>query len=467
MVQPWDYIHMPGSSGLTVESFLSRTEHGTASVASGPNALLAQPWFTGDIDMAIASLGVRVTATGTGNVDLAIYEAISERDVYPGNRVWQSPLAIPYSATGAILRTVAQSFTAGKLYWLVTNADGGSGSHVVAFAGQALTFPAGVLGWLTTDQRGANMLRVARNYADGMPAVFPAGAVPVAGPLSAQQSAPAIIVVPTQPPPPPPVVGGLATGGTVNEIVDGGYTWRVHTFTADDDFVVTQPIAYAQYLLIGGGGGGGASQSVSSWASGGGGGGGRRRERLGGLAVAAGTFPVVVGVGGAGGLPNTATGTAGNPSTWNGFSASGGSPGGSYPSHAGGASIFNGGSGAGSPAYGAGGGGGGGAVGANGTSAAGGAGGAGYSSSITGASVAYGGGGGGGIYSGVLNGAGGTGGGGAGGVGGVANANGSDGTNGLGGGGGGASTTSGSKAGATSTGGRGGDGVVIIRYPIA
>lgn len=263
-----------------------------------------------------------------------------------------------------------------------------------------------------------------------------------------------------------PQIGGLATGGTVTDVVDEGFTWRTHVLSASDDFVVTQTIPTPQWMLLGGGGGGGASQSTTSWGSGGGGGGGRINRNIGYIPVGVGTYPVVVGLGGAGGLPNTSTGTAGQASTWNGNSAAGGSPGGAYPSHTGGASIFAGGVGAAGPAFGGGGGGGCGGLGAGGTGAAGGAGGAGVLSSIVaGTPVAYGGGGGGGIYTAFPPGAG-TDGGGAGGAAG-ANVNGVAGTNGRGGGGGGASTSSGSKAGATSVGGRGGDGLVVIRYPIA
>jgi hypothetical protein len=262
-----------------------------------------------------------------------------------------------------------------------------------------------------------------------------------------------------------PQIGGFATGGTVTEVVDEGFTWRTHVLSTSDNFVVTQAIPTPQWMLLGGGGGGGASQGTSSWGSGGGGGGGRINRSAGYDPVGVGTYPVVVGLGGAGGLPNTSTGTAGQASTWNGNSALGGSPGFSYPG-TGGASTFAGGTSGGGAAFGGGGGGGAGAVGANGTGLTGGAGGAGVSSSIVaGTPVTYGGGGGGGIYTAFPPGAG-TDGGGAGGAAG-ANVNGVAGINGRGGGGGGASTSSGSKAGATSVGGRGGDGLVVIRYPIA
>lgn len=201
MVQPWDYFQAPGSlPALAVESYLSRTENGTGNPSSSPNQMYAQPWFTGDVALNVASFGLRVTGVGTAKVDLAVYEAQSERDIYPGNRIWQSTLAneIVYGSTGAVLRSVSlpMSFAAGKLYWFVTNTDGGSGSHICAFAGQALNYPAGVLGWIPASAVGATMLRVARTYALGMPATFPAGAAPVGGAGFVVATAPAIIVVP-------------------------------------------------------------------------------------------------------------------------------------------------------------------------------------------------------------------------------------------------------------------------------
>ena len=259
-------------------------------------------------------------------------------------------------------------------------------------------------------------------------------------------------------------IGGLATGGTVTDVVDGGFTWRTHVLTASTNFVVTQAIKSSEWLLVGGGGGGGSSQGTGNWGSGAGGGGGRIRVGSGG-GVDVGTYPVVVGTGGAGGLPNTSAGTAGLASTlWDGASAIGGQPGGLY-SEPGGFGSFPGGASGGSPSFGGGGGGGAGAAGVNGVGAVGGgAGGAGTASSIaTGAAVNYGGGG--GVYTAFTPGAG-TDGGGAGGAAG-ANVNGVAGTDGLGGGGGGASTSSGTKVGATSVGGKGGDGLVVIRYPIA
>lgn len=199
MVQPWDYFHAPGAGpgvGLTVENYLSRTEDGTGNPSSGANTMYAQPWFTGDLPLNVASFGLRVTTTGLANVDLAVYEATSERDVYPSNRIWQSATPINYGVLGSVLRAVAQSFAAGKLYWFVTNTDGGTGAHSCAYTSFALNYPAGVLGWLTSGSVGATTLTVARSYASGMPATFPAGAAPIGGAGFVNRVAPAIIVVP-------------------------------------------------------------------------------------------------------------------------------------------------------------------------------------------------------------------------------------------------------------------------------
>jgi hypothetical protein len=225
-------------------------------------------------------------------------------------------------------------------------------------------------------------------------------------------------------------------------------------------------------LLVAGGGGGGAYHS-----GGGGGGGGVVYNTS--ISIDIGTFPVVVGTGGTGGIGQSGVGetthsTKGNDSTFKTYTANGG---GKARDHAGGGdpnggcgggatgyqggSSFTGGTGSqggnggnsdgNAPNYGGGGGGGLGGNGANGTSSVGGDGGPGTAYTISGSSVTYGGGGGGGAN-------GGTGGSGTGG-GGNAGSTGGNGTDGLGGGGGGGNSSSGSD-----TGGDGGDGVVIIRY---
>lgn len=219
-------------------------------------------------------------------------------------------------------------------------------------------------------------------------------------------------------------------------------------------------------LLVGAGGGGGGTNGASV-SYGGGGGGGAVQDNA-SIPIAIGSFPVVVGVLGTGAGTTTSQGTNGNPSTFHGFSASGGGGGGggnvgvnntpglSGASGGGGGGANNNTSGAGgaatagnvgasgsggSPnANNGGGGGGAGTAGSSGVGTNGGNGGNGVANSISGSSVTYGGGGGGRGSSG--DGTGGTGGGGTGG---------SAGTTNTGGGGGGSAN--------------GGSGIVIIAYP--
>ncbi|MBX3655695.1 MAG: hypothetical protein KF686_16050 [Ramlibacter sp.] len=107
-----------------------------------------------------------------------------------------------------------------------------------------------------------------------------------------------------------------ATGGTVT--TDGDY--KVHTFTAGDDFVVTSG-GTCDALLVGGGGGAGASPG-SGYLGGGGGAGGILL--LTDYSLSAGIYPIVVGSGGDGGTP----GTDGDASSFDGNAAQGGGGGG-------------------------------------------------------------------------------------------------------------------------------------------
>jgi len=102
-----------------------------------------------------------------------------------------------------------------------------------------------------------------------------------------------------------------ATGGTVATSGD----FKIHTFTGDANFVVSQVgnsigSTTVDYLVIAGGGGGGIA---ASGVSGGGGGAGGYRESFpnpatGGLTVGAQTYPVTVGGGGSGGPSSSANG---------------------------------------------------------------------------------------------------------------------------------------------------------------
>ena len=290
-----------------------------------------------------------------------------------------------------------------------------------------------------------------------------------------------------------------ATGGTVT--TTGNF--RVHTFTGDGNFVVSNAGLPAgstavDYLVVAGGGGSGG---------GGGGAGGHRTSfpspgcNAGAFPVSVQTYPITVGAGGTAGAPNAFANCAGNGSNsvFSTITSTGGGKGGkevtngsnggsgggaSGPGTSGGSGNTppvspsqgnNGGTGTGpTPQATSGGGGGAGGVGGNGDSSpgGGGAGGAGSPNTITGSNVTRAGGGGGGSrYSNnpsvspfaPVQAAGGSGGGGAGGYGVTqggdqSTQNGTAGTANTGGGAGGAS------GGNSAPGAAGGSGVVIIRY---
>ena len=252
----------------------------------------------------------------------------------------------------------------------------------------------------------------------------------------------------------------------------GGTAYNVHTFTADANLVVTTA-GLIDYLIFGGGAGGGHSGTSS-----GGGGGGASGFQTGTVYLAAGTYAVDIGAGGAsntngsgssigssnGSLSSCGGGAgAGRVDTANrpGLAQSGSCGGGGYYGVQGttagalayinGVTGFNGGT---APfSNGAGAGGGAAAVGANGVGTTGGAGGAGYdvSAFIGGSALIKGGGGGGGGSSG------GAGGSSVGGAGASGNANGGTAAANTASGGGGSGTTIGN------TGGAGGSGIIYVR----
>ena len=272
-----------------------------------------------------------------------------------------------------------------------------------------------------------------------------------------------------------------ATGGCVATCGN----FKIHTFNADGNFVVSnvgQPCGSTtvEYLVVGGGGGGGGGAG----SAGGGGAGGHRSNfpspTTAGLPVSVQSYPITIGGGGAGdpggGSPGgtgvntvfstiTSAGGGGGRASPPGSGDGGSGGGGSYQTTCGGSGNTpptsdpatptqgnNGGTGAlvGSGNTTGGGGGGAGAVGQPGPQGSGsraGAGGAGAANSITGSPVTRGGGGSGHGQSSSSNttGTGGSGGGGN---------SGANGTDNLGGGGGSSGPG----------GGNGGKGVVIIRY---
>lgn len=92
----------------------------------------------------------------------------------------------------------------------------------------------------------------------------------------------------------------VATGGTINEYVDGGVRYRTHTFLASSTFSVTSapPTAEIDLLVVAGGGGG--SGSIPSYWQGAGGGAGGMLEIEGYPISGPATYPITVGAGGAG-----------------------------------------------------------------------------------------------------------------------------------------------------------------------
>ena len=253
-----------------------------------------------------------------------------------------------------------------------------------------------------------------------------------------------------------------ASGGTVTQITDGGFTYNVHTFTSNGTFTVntlgTSPSNF-EYLIVGGGGGGALDDG------GGGAGAGGFLTGTTGLSVT--SYSVIIGSGGTGGSGITleTQSQSGGSTTFGSFNALGGGYGGQFSvvrdrnggvGASGGGGGNNGGLGASgtspqgnaggngdgtTPGNRAGGGGGGyltaGSVG-NSATPLGGAGGSGVVSTINGSSTTYCEGGDGG-YSGKGNGANGT----------ANRGNGGDGAGSVG-----------------TTGGNGGSGIVIVRYKV-
>lgn len=277
-----------------------------------------------------------------------------------------------------------------------------------------------------------------------------------------------------------------ATGGTITEYTGNGTTgingqrYKVHTFTSSSTLTLshtpTQGLQGLQYLVVGGGGGG-----TGGLGGGGGGAGGVARGTI--QPIAADSYTVTVGAGGAATLlggnsvlgPIIGYGGGYGGSYGDGsFGIQGGSGGGdgrdadfwvfSYQYNSFLDQGFRGGRTVGSAWAAASGGGGAGAAGGNGSASngagadqsVGGAGGVGISSLINGTATNFAGGGGGAAI-GNTGGVGGAGGGGAGGT----SGNGTAGTANTGGGGGGGGNGAG-----TAVGGAGGSGVVIVRYPI-
>ena len=112
-----------------------------------------------------------------------------------------------------------------------------------------------------------------------------------------------------------------ATGGTVTTAGD----YKIHTFTSSGNFVVTNGAADFEYLMVAGGGGGGSGQSNSNYAAGGGGAGGMI---TGSISANNGTYPIVIGAGGAGQTKNANKTYSGTNSLFSTLIATGGGGGG-------------------------------------------------------------------------------------------------------------------------------------------
>lgn len=201
----------------------------------------------------------------------------------------------------------------------------------------------------------------------------------------------------------------VAYGG--DTIISGGY--KIHHFRGSSEFVVESGSKSVEVLIVAGGGGGGATYG----GSGGGGGGGIITQTVSGV-ITPGSYPVIVGAGGA--IANDGNdssifgltavgggrGTSESPSATNNSGGSGGGGGITYTSGASGTSgQGNAGGNGGGPLYGSVYGGGGGGYGSAGTNGAlrlyvntnyfadGGNGGDGYTTSFSGTSAEYAGGG--------------------------------------------------------------------------
>ncbi len=278
------------------------------------------------------------------------------------------------------------------------------------------------------------------------------------------------------------LVVGTATGGTIT--TPSGY--KVHSFTSNGTFTVSDGSLTVDYLVVGGGGAGGSDR--------GGGGGAGRFLSASAVTLSAGSYTITVGAGGTGvavtaaggngvkGNSGSSSSIAGSGFTTvtaagggggggcaaggirDGISGASGGGGSQYAGDgAGGTATAGNAGGAGSEAGAVGGGGGGaGAVGGAASSSAGGNGGSGSASSITGSSVIYAAGGGGGGDNYYYTNPGGTGGNSCAGDGPAnSNTNGGDAAANKGCGGGGSAVFN---SATNVRGGNGGSGVVILRY---
>jgi hypothetical protein len=122
---------------------------------------------------------------------------------------------------------------------------------------------------------------------------------------------------------------GTATGGTSSTITVGGESYTLLTFASDANLTVTKAGLFDLLLIGGGGAGGYGSSSGTGGGAGGGGGDIVGLDTVITTYLAAGTYSVDIGAGGAAntGLPGLGNG---NPSTLAGFISIGGGGGGMF-----------------------------------------------------------------------------------------------------------------------------------------
>jgi hypothetical protein len=200
MVQPYDYIHKSGTAGLTLQNYAHRWSSSTVTMTGAANLLIAQSFFTGDLPLSLAALGIYCTTIGTANQRIGIYDSTSPRDIYPKDLIHNLG-SVTFAGTGVRLADGGPiELAAGKLFWLVTLADGGSGAEYACFDSNSATLPAGILGSVPNSlgqppSIPAVSLTAARNYVDNFPATFPAGATVRGG--GGTNLTPAIVLEPT------------------------------------------------------------------------------------------------------------------------------------------------------------------------------------------------------------------------------------------------------------------------------
>ena len=92
MTQPWDYWHVVGAGGLTVQNVRDRKESAGVlgnAVATLPNILTATPFWVGDDGVSVNKIGIVTSSSGNGTCRIGIYKCPppSAHDMYPSSLV--------------------------------------------------------------------------------------------------------------------------------------------------------------------------------------------------------------------------------------------------------------------------------------------------------------------------------------------------------------------------------------------